>query len=80
MNHPTKKQIAAEQKKGADIAAKLTEVGMKVNVRKDNGQVVESATRSLPWKLGHGDWIVSLDGFSGGFDCARVSLQKKEIN
>jgi hypothetical protein len=48
--------------------------GTLVNVRKDNGDVVVTRTRSLPWRLGHGDWVVSLDGISGGYALSRITV------
>lgn len=56
----------------AEKAALLTSVGMLVTARLDNGSTRETRTTSRPWKLGHGAWVVSLEGFSGGYDCGRV--------
>lgn len=47
--------------------------GTRVNVVKDGGQVIQTTTRSEPWQLGHGAWVVLLDGTSGGFALERVS-------
>lgn len=51
----------------------LTSVGMTVQVWKDDGTRVETVTTSAPWRLGHGQWVVKLEGFSGGYACERVS-------
>jgi hypothetical protein len=58
----------------SETAAKLiTRIGMKVSVRKDDGFSMVTVTTSAPWQLGHGAWVVKVDGVSGGYDCARVS-------
>lgn len=49
-----------------------------VDVLRDNGATERMATASLPWQLGHGDWVISLDKISGGFDLARVTPVKGE--
>ena len=33
-------------------------------------------TRSEPWRLGHGAWVVLLEGFRGGFLVDRLEMQK----
>lgn len=50
-------------------------VGTEVQVLKDNGDVVATKTRSLPWKLGGHTWVVMLEGISGCYDLARVSVR-----
>ena len=64
----------------AEKAALLTSAGMLVTVRTDSGAVRETRTTSRPWQLGHGAWVVSLEGFSGGYDCGRVTplAERKE--
>ena len=58
----------------SEVAAKLlTAVGMQVRVWKDDGSQVTTSTTSMPWMLWHGAWVVSLEGFSGGYACERVS-------
>ena len=59
-------------KASADAAAKLTHEGMEVIVTKDDGTEVRTKTRSLPWQLGHGAWVVQIEFHAGGYDCARV--------
>lgn len=54
---------------GKAVADKLTREGMTVRY---NGET--HTTRSLPWCLGHGDWVVSLVGKSGGQDCSMMEV------
>lgn len=53
-------------------ARKLTHIGQKVIVTKDDGTEVESTIKQLPWELAHGGAVVGVNGFSGGYDCTRV--------
>lgn len=57
-------------KKGRDLT--MMRSGTQVSVRLDDGSFVRTQTRSMPWKLGSGIWVVSLCGFSGGYDLKRV--------
>lgn len=56
----------------ANAAAKITAVGQRVHVTLDDGTSKETATLTLPWQLGHGHWVVNLEGLPRGYDCARV--------
>ena len=56
-----------------DPAMTALPAGTLVNVRKDDGDTIVTRTRSLPWQLGHGDWVVSLEGISGGYALDRVT-------
>ena len=47
--------------------------GTSVVVTLDDGVRWYTETRSEPWQLGSGDWVVSLVGKSGGYDLGRVS-------
>ncbi len=51
-------------------------VGTKVTVRKDSGEIVHTETRSEPWQLAHGAWVVLLKGITGGYDLDRVESTK----
>ncbi len=53
------------------------EIGTLVDVRKDDGSIFRTKTRSLPWGTGFGMWIVSVDGISGGYNLERVTPVKK---
>jgi hypothetical protein len=48
--------------------------GAAVDVRLDDGSIWRTTTRSTPWQLGHGQWVVSLTGKTGGYDLGRVML------
>jgi hypothetical protein len=48
--------------------------GSTVHVRLDDGSTITTRTRSDPWQLGHGAWVVMLDGRTGGYDLSRVRL------
>lgn len=63
---------------GAAIAEKLTVVGMRVRLR-DAFTDMESVTTSLPWQLGHGEWVVQVEGKSGGWCCANMVLLESEV-
>lgn len=52
-------------------------VGTRVAVRLDSGHTLITTTRSLPWQLGHGQWVVSLQGITGGFDCERIKKDEE---
>lgn len=41
-----------------------------VEVKRDDGTKESHQAVSDPWQLG-GDWVVMLDGISGGYDLAR---------
>lgn len=65
-----------QRKQKISEALKMLAIGTPVNVRKDNGDIFETKTRSEPWQLGHGDWVVSVEGISGGYDLERVSIRE----
>lgn len=48
------------------------EVGTGVVVTRDDGSTFTTRTRSKPWQLGHGGWVVSLVGAAGCFDLDRI--------
>lgn len=47
--------------------------GIGVIVKKDDGTLKFTRTRSEAWELGHGQPVVMLEGISGGYDLARVT-------
>jgi hypothetical protein len=62
------------------MATKLTDahpralpVGTPVRVLRDNGAVLFTVTRALPWRVG-GRWIVLVRGSRGYYDLGRVSV------
>lgn len=58
---------------GAERAKQLNKVGMDVWLEKDGGHVVPTKTRSLPWQLGHGAWVVQVEGVAGGYNILRIT-------
>ncbi len=43
-----------------------------VDVSRDNGEVVRYVVTREPWPLGHGTYVIGLEGVSGGYDLRRV--------
>ncbi len=43
-----------------------------------SGTPRETATRSEPWRLGHGEEVVALDGISGGISVKHLVLRQAE--
>lgn len=52
---------------------KKVPVGTPVIYTDDFGVGHATKTRSEAWELGHGDAVVMLDGFTGGYDVFRIS-------
>ncbi|MFP4145317.1 MAG: hypothetical protein ACLFV3_09250 [Phycisphaeraceae bacterium] len=46
--------------------------GTWVRVRLDDGSVMETTTRSQPWKLGGHTWVVQLDGMAARYALDRL--------
>lgn len=51
---------------------KTMAVGTPVRVRRDNGDVLETVTRSEPWLMGGHSWMVMVEGIAGGYALHRV--------
>lgn len=49
-------------------------VGDKVQVRRDNGSILETTVKYKPWQIGDGTWVIGLAGIAGGYALERVSL------
>lgn len=47
-------------------------VGDQVIIRDDDGVDTVRTVRAEPWRLGHGQWVVGLEGISGGYSLDRV--------
>lgn len=47
-------------------------VGLAVVVTLDDGSQFQTTTRSEPWQLGHGEWVVLVEGIVGGYVLRRV--------
>lgn len=52
--------------------ARGLKLGRLVHVTMDDGSLRTSVVTKEPWQLGHGDFVVGLEGFSGGYDVMRV--------
>ncbi len=52
---------------------KAHKVGIAVNVRRDDGTILETVTRSEAWATKDGSPIVSVRGISGGYLLDRVT-------
>ena len=48
--------------------------GTPVLLRLDDGSQLSTRTRSVPWQLGHGAWVVLVYGKSGGWALERVEV------
>lgn len=56
-----------------ELADRLSlKIGDRVVVRHDDGRRLIHTVREEPWMLGHGVWVVSLTGISGGYSLERV--------
>lgn len=44
-----------------------------VRVRDDNGTDGDFVVKTAPWQLGHGAWVIGLNGISGGYSLDRVT-------
>ena len=45
--------------------------GTRVTVRRDNGHIVKTVTRSKPWMVSGRYWLVLVEGISGGYSLER---------
>lgn len=59
MRRPKKQKVSQQQ-----LGIKP---GDMVEVTRDDGSKEQRKARSEPWQLEHGDWVVGLDGISGGY-------------
>ncbi len=48
--------------------------GTEVDVKRDDGTVTRTKTRSEPWLLGHGAAVIKVDGITGCYLLDRVTL------
>lgn len=49
-------------------------IGTPVEVRKDDGSILATRTRSAPWLVGGHTAVIMVEGISGGYSLERVSL------
>lgn len=58
----------------------LKQLGLKsgdlVTVTRDDGRKEIRVVRMAPWKLGHGEWVIGLEGITGGFLLTRCKPEK----
>ncbi len=52
--------------------------GTDVTVTRDDGSLWQTRTRTDPWQLGDGTWVVALEGRAGGFALDRVRRRDAE--
>ncbi len=48
-------------------------IGQMVTVTQDDGSAIDSYTRSAPWRLDSGTWVILVAGFAGCYALARVT-------
>lgn len=68
MKRPKKQRVTQGQ-----LAIKT---GDDILVRLDSGIRMSAKAASEPWQLGHGDWVIKVEGISGGYDLSRVETRK----
>lgn len=57
----------------ADVdRAKRWPIGQAVTVTKDDGSILKTQTRSAPWKVAGGTWVILVEGIAGYYALARV--------
>ncbi len=69
--------VKAEQKL-VDAWNALHPVGTPVTVRRDNGFILYTETRSVAWLLSNGDAVVQVQGISGCYKLDRVQPRHAE--
>lgn len=69
----TKREEARQKKAQARCDLWTHPEGTKVTVRFDNGHVVETETRSMPWVL-CGEPVILVRGIAGGYNLDRVTV------
>ncbi len=52
--------------------------GTAVTVTRDDGSLWQTRTRTDPWQLRDGTWVVALEGRAGGFQLDRVRRRTEE--
>lgn len=53
-----------------------TPEGTAVLLVEDDGSVTKTRTRSAPWKLGHGELVVMVEGRAGGYMASRLTIDE----
>lgn len=70
MNHK-----AMQKKQQALVDAWTHPEGTSVTVRKDDGSIIDTKTRSGAWMLGGHSAVIMLDGISGCYSLERVTVR-----
>lgn len=47
------------------VELKALAIGDKVAVQRDDGSLLITTLRTPPWQLGHGEWVVGVEGEEG---------------
>lgn len=55
---------------------RLNPEGTSVNVKKDDGSIFPTKTRSVAWLLGRHTAVVLVDGIAGGYMLERVTVRE----
>lgn len=63
----------SEHEQGIPFTYSTFKVGDKVRVLKDDGTFFHSTVKYEPWQLGHGQWVIGINGISGGYSIERVA-------
>lgn len=50
-------------------------IGTAVTVRKDNGELFDTVTRSVPWMLGEHTAVIMVEGISGCYSLERITVR-----
>lgn len=61
-----------------DHAIKAFPLGCRVTVRRDNGELLDTVTRSEPWIMGGHSLVVMVEGIAGGYLLERVGPVSEE--
>jgi hypothetical protein len=68
----SKLSLAQRIEESRKAAEHLKTVGQPVIVLRDNGEEFPTFIKYLPWELGHGEWVVGVEGVAGGYSTLRV--------
>jgi hypothetical protein len=55
-----------------DAQRRALKPGDVVAVRMDDGTYKQCTVKYAPWQLGHGEWVIGLQGIAGGYRLSRV--------
>lgn len=69
---PHRRPTVDDLNKQVDAWNRHRPIGTKVLVRKDDGSVLETTTRSLAWLMGGHSAMIMVEGIAGGYRLDRV--------